>query len=188
MIVNLEFKGKTLYAIALHLIVLALCVELYIVTGQNKHLKESQEHLVVGRLKDGDSFSVDSLVAVTEGKGCPVEDEGRQLIFVFSTRCRFCQANMKNWGQIAWKAKERRLRVYAVSMDSLAKTRSFVAQNGFVNYDVYVPLDVGRFASKNRLSGVPLTVLRSRIGIVESLWQGVLEEKQMREILLRISS
>jgi peroxiredoxin len=186
MVVNLKFDGKTLYAIALHIIILVLCVELYILIDQNKGLKERENFYLAGRLKEGDSFSVDSLDAATATRGYPVEDKGRQLIFVFSTKCRFCMANMKAWQYVASKAKERNLTVYAVSMDSLAMTRSYIAQNGFVNYDVYVPIDIARFARKNRIGGVPITVIRSRFGNVESFWQGTLERKQITEIVSKI--
>ena len=186
--VMLRLDGKRLYAVALHLIVIALGVEVFILARENEELKENQDFLVVGRLKVGDWFSVDGLTAVTPAAGHASEVKGKQLIFVFSTNCKFCKANIKPWQDIALRATVHNLRTYAVSMDSLSRTKSYIAKNGIIGYDVYVPLDIRGFAKKNRLAGVPLTVLRSALGNVEGVWIGSLEGKHIGEIIDRFSS
>jgi peroxiredoxin len=184
---KLRIKSGTLYSIALHVIVFALSIEVYILMRQNNQLKDSQDPYWAGRLKIGDSFSVDSLIAVDSTKRKALNLRDKHLVFVFSTKCKFCVKSIEVWKTVAARAKTVGTEVYAISLDSLGKTRSYIHENHISFYDVYVPVDVASFARKNRLGGVPLTVLRSERGTVDQLWQGLLAADKIEEVVAQIS-
>jgi hypothetical protein len=184
---NPRIDGKTLYFISLHVIVIAFGFEIIVLTRQNEQLKESQDPYWAGRLKVGDMFSIDSLSVTSSKTNHPIEQRSRQLIFVFSTKCKFCKANINAWREIAIASKQKPVQVYAIAIDSAARTIAYLAENEIVDYDVYAPVDIARFAKKNRLGGVPLTILRSSLGNVEKYWDGTLDNKQVTEIIRLIS-
>lgn len=185
--VTLQLDGKTLYTVALHLIIVVLGVELFVLARQNEQLKGKQELLGAGSLNVGDMFRVDNLAGVDHKGGLPAERSGRQLIFVFSTKCKFCKENIERWQKVAREAGRRGLFAFAISLDSLSNTVRYVKQNGIAGYEVFVPDDVAKFTKENRIAGVPLTVLRGSLGNVERVWLGVLEAEQVKEILSGIS-
>lgn len=185
---KLLFNGKRLYTIALHLIIVALGFELFVLAKQNEELKERREMFAVGSLKVGDAFIVRNLNPMSATTNTPSAIGSRQVVFVFSTTCRYCKANIEMWQIIALEGKKHNVAVFAVSVDSLSKTARYVEDNPGIAYDVFVPSDIREFAKENRVSGVPITILRSPLGIVENYWLGALSAKQLGEILAKVSS
>ncbi len=185
--IKLQVDAKTLYSLALHLIVVAMGIELYILSSQNHQLKESRGETVAAQLKTGDLFAIDSLVGLKDGQPLALPPEGQQVIFVFSTRCRFCKADIDTWKEIAEKAKRSRVNVFAVSVDSLAVTRQYAKDNSIVQYNIFLPANADRFLEQNRLPGFPASIVRSGTGRVEGVWMGLLDKSQENEILQKIS-
>ena len=177
-----------LYLVFLHLITVALGVEVYILGVQNQRMKERQDYFAGGSLKEGDAFVTDGLIAATAVRGHSSEMSGRQLIFVFSTKCKFCKASIEKWHEIVLRAKKQNLTVFAISMDSVSITRLYVEHNRLSDCDVFVPVNVREFSRQNRIVGVPVTILRSQVGTVESVWTGSIEQQQKEEIMNKISS
>ncbi|MDP2885116.1 MAG: redoxin domain-containing protein [Ignavibacteria bacterium] len=182
------FQGNQLYSIALHIVIVALGFELFVLARQNEELKERREMFAVGSLKVGDAFNVRNLSPVSTTKDAPAGFGGRHVVFVFSATCRYCKANIEMWQRIALEGKKHNVVVYAVSVDSLLRTSRYVKENPNITYDVYVPSDIREFAKENRVSGVPITILRSPLGIVEDYWLGALSAKELEEILGKLSS
>ena len=184
---DVQLNGKLLYLLSLHFIIVLLGVEVFVLGKQNAELKRNQEYMAVGRLKVGDFFRVDSLWSVFGGKDGPPVFGQKQVIFVFSTKCRICSSNLDAWQTIASEARKCKTSVYAVSLDSIQSTIKYVQENRIMSYSVFVPRSARSFSRDNRISGIPLTVLRGSQGYIENIWLGAIGTEEVREICREIS-
>ncbi|MBI4429572.1 MAG: redoxin domain-containing protein [Ignavibacteriales bacterium] len=158
---------------------------MFTLAKQNALLKK--ENLPVRRpLSTGEIMSVRDLTPLVSRFRSPLELKEKQLIFVFTTTCKFCKANVSQWQQLASAAKQRNVKVFGISRDSMSKTAAYVNDNS-IRYNVFVPNDIKQFGEANRLPGVPLTIVREPTGTVEGIWVGTLDDKQTKEVLHKIS-
>ena len=66
-------------------------------------------------------------------------------------------------------------------------TAAFVKQEE-IDFPVYVSGDIAEYARQNKLVGVPITVLRDSVGIAQRVWNGLLADFVVSDIIHTITS
>ena len=92
---------------------------------------------------------------------------GRQVLFVFTTTCPYCQSTLPAWREIDAALDTVRsvpVAVYGISLDSVPVTRGYAARNRLPFPVVRFPQD--KLASIYRAGTVPLTVVLDEEGRV----------------------
>jgi cytochrome oxidase Cu insertion factor (SCO1/SenC/PrrC family) len=187
-VINLReyLSGKNLYSIVLHLLVVVLAVEVYILMRQNRELKEGRASTPQETIKEGDYLSLSDLTPVTNGSHLDTVSR-KQLIFVFTTRCPSCKETLPMWKSLADTAIQRKsFAVFGICLDPLVDTKTYVSENQ-LRFPVFIPVNKESFSKNNRVQGVPQTILRDRTGFVEKAQRGRLSVDMYNEILHAIS-
>jgi peroxiredoxin len=178
--------GKNLYSIFLHLVAVVLAVEVVILARQNKELKQGPAALQQESLKVGDYFSLSGVVRL--GSGARLDSTStRQVICVFTTQCPFCKETLPFWERIEDQAKRARdVALIGICLDDEAPTKAYVEEHS-LTFPVFVAIDKDSLVKKNKLHGVPQTIIRSRGGRVQRVWRGRLSEEQFQEVAKAMS-
>jgi peroxiredoxin len=177
---------KNLYSIVLHLLVVVLAVEVIVLMKQNKELKEGRASRAQESIKEGDYFSLADLTPVVNDAQLDTLLR-KQLIFVFTTRCPFCQEMLPMWKYFGNSlAARNNVAILGISLDPLQETRTYLDQQN-VTFPVFLPSNKESFSNKNKLHSVPQTMIRRSDGIVEKVWRGRLSIDEYHEIVKAIS-
>ncbi len=168
-------KRPSAYTVFIHLVVISLGIEVYLLAMQNNHLKANTGNAqLLSILKPGDIIHPISAMTM-DGHDTLVsyEDSSRDyLLFVFSTKCHFCRENLPNWTTINREINGPRVSVLGISIQGLEETKSFVESNR-LSFPVIVPSDKS-FSQQYKISSVPQTILVHVGGVVNKVWDGVL--------------
>lgn len=103
---------------------------------------------------------------------------GRQVLFVFTTTCPYCQSTLPAWREIKASLDTVRsvpVAVYGISLDSADSTRTYAAQNKLPFPVVRFPQD--KLTSIYRAGSVPLTVVLDEEGRMIHSHLGELRER-----------
>lgn len=116
--------------------------------------------------------------------GEPTE-AGRQLVFVFNTRCPFCKATLPAWDSLADSVRrlDRGIQVLGLAIDSVGKVRSYVAANR-LGYPM-VSLTTVREVALYRAGTVPQTVVIGHGGRVRFATVGQLVSSAVLDSVYR---
>jgi len=171
--------SKSIYFAFLHLVVVALAVQVVVLGKQNREMKQRQNPIQTERLKAGDTLAFSGLQSVRPGY-VPDTLPLKRVVFVLSTKCPFCSESLPLWNRLTSRLSGH-VNVFAVSLDSKDSTISFVNRND-ITFPVLVPLNLEGFKKTNRTHAVPLTLLTSSSGIIEQIWVGGFDEKKLREV------
>jgi peroxiredoxin len=106
------------------------------------------------------------------------------LLFIFSTTCPHCEANIPRWRSVKDKS-DGNCFVIAISLHNVERTTEFVMKMDIPFYTVSV--NDSTFYQRYKISGVPVTILISGDATVEGLWKGELDDGQVNEIASRAS-
>jgi peroxiredoxin len=172
----------SLYAVFLHLCLLALGGLVLVLAHENRQLKQSpsaalEPTLAVGRtvaplaLRHLDGFE-ETLAPRAAGRD--------RLLLVFTTTCAACQANQPTWRALQERAGGS-VDVVGVSLDDLEATRTY-QQSHRLSFPVTVPVDPQQLTDALAVTAVPLTVRLGADGRVQGSWVGGLTEAQLDEI------
>jgi hypothetical protein len=172
------------YQVVLHVVVLALAVEVFVLGKQNRELKSTANQQRQVDIKVGEHLSLDGLTPVTTSNA--VDSTVRQLIYIFTTTCPFCEKNVAAWKEVNKAASRRRVRVLGICLDSPKNALAYAVKFR-LSYEIYVPENVAKYRQGNHIVGVPNTVLRSSSGQAESVWLGLLGSDKVKEIVRTIS-
>jgi len=181
-----HFTSKNLYLGFLHLAVVVLAMEVYILADQNREFKRFSDSANRERLVEGDSLSIQTLMPIDIGSP-EISDSRGAIVFIMTTRCPFCKRNMASWKSLSSVARSNGLVTIGVSLDSLQMTAAYAKQEG-IDFPVYVPRDIGQYVKQNKLVGVPITVLRDSAGIAQRVWNGLLADSVVSEIVHTITN
>jgi peroxiredoxin len=178
--------GKNLYNVFLHLVVVVLTFEVVILARQNKELKQGPSSAQQESLKVGDYFSLSGIIPLDNGTD-PDTISGRQVIFVFTTRCPFCKETLPLWEKIASEAKRvKDVALIGICLDEEAATKAYVEEHG-LDFPVFLPVSKDSLVQRNKLHGVPQTIIRARGGLVQNVWRGRLSQEQLQEVIRALS-
>lgn len=185
---RLKLRGSpTLTASITILLILFLAAESAFLYVQNRRYEETLMQL--GLLKNPDMLKTGETIgdlAVTTLEGTPAtldiaSGRGEYVLFVLSTSCPYCLANLGKWGEISRRISGSGRYVVGVSVHGPAETTEYVRENKVGFYTVAVA-DSG-FMGRYRIPGVPATVLLSAGGTVEGVWIGELTEKDVADVI-----
>ncbi|HEX2202386.1 MAG TPA: TlpA disulfide reductase family protein [Longimicrobium sp.] len=91
--------------------------------------------------------------------------EGKQVLFVYTTTCRYCKSTLPTWKRLAAlldTMRTPRVQVFGVSLDSLEATRKYSAENRLPYPTVSFPED--KLVQMYRAGTVPLTLVLDQEG------------------------
>lgn len=98
----------------------------------------------------------------------------RQVLLVFTTTCRYCEASIPVWNDVARRIGHQGATVVGISLDSLAHTRRYSDRHG-LQYPV-IRFGSEAYRRMYRANSVPITmvidgggrVIYARMGVVET--------------------
>lgn len=184
-------KLLTAYMVFLHVLLIALMAEVYLLVAQNRSLKikgTMAYHLDLAQLvRVGDTLP--AFPALTM-QGLPefiaYDDSTKTyLVLVFNTTCPACKDNIPNWHQLAAGAHPSRCMVRGVSFHKLTATQKYVSELD-LRFPVIVPLD-STFVRHYKPNAIPQTLLLGYGGVVKRIWLGILSEQDKLEIIRMLS-
>ena len=165
-----------------------LAIDVVVLSVKNRDLKdhireitgfEPPEPLAPGTLAEKIS------VTLLDGRNDSIsydEAYAKYLLFVFSTSCPHCEANIPRWKSLN-EILDGRCFIIAISIHEVGRTIEYVAKREFPFYTV--SLNDSAFYQRYKISGVPVTILISENTTVEGVWRGELNDDQVGEILER---
>jgi peroxiredoxin len=179
--------GKKVYSIFLHLVVVILLVEVVFLARQNKELKQGPTYAQEESLRVGDYFSLSGIAHLDRNRRLD-STAARQLIFVFTTRCPFCKETLPLWEKIASQTKSvKDVALIGICLDEEAATKAYVEQHG-LGFPVFLSVSKESLVQRNKLHGVPETIIRAKDGRVEKIWNGRLSDEHFQEVVKAISN
>lgn len=177
-------KRPSTWIAFIHLVVIVLGIEVYLLAMQNKKLKdEIGKRSVPEILRSGDIIPRFSAYDM-EGKERLIgynDLTKLYLLFIFSTKCHFCEQNLPNWADVSKSIDNNKVIIVGISTQDLDATRSYF-QEKRLPFVVLVPKDKS-FSKDYKINVVPQTILVGRGGIIRKIWEGVLDEKKKMEII-----
>lgn len=169
--------GKNLYQVFIHIAVIVLAVEVSILAKQNDQLKNPARP---ESMKEGEMFSFSDLKSLDGKDLVPTSDQ--LLIFVFNASCPFCVKSLPYWHRMDSVATAMKVNVIGIGLDSLSSIKAYTREHKFA-FQIFVPTDIAKFKKRNKIAGVPYTVLASREGRVRSVSSGMIDEKSYTEVI-----
>lgn len=173
----------TIYQVFIHLTIVVLAAEVYILSAQNRKLK-NPEPFVVDTLKVGDNFSFSEIEPVKQSDR--LDSSRAMVIVVFTTICPYCHENLAVWGKVAEVIEPEGTPMVGISLSSMETTRQYVDENS-IKFAVFVARDSKSFGKKNHVATVPQTLFISSHGMVARIWRGKMSGEKASEVVVAIS-
>lgn len=108
-------------------------------------------------------------------------ENDKYLLFVLSTDCPHCLANLGRWGDISRRLGPSGRYVVGLSVHGPRETAKYIEENDVRFYTVTVR--DSSFLDRYRIPGVPATLLLSTGGIVRQVWIGELTDSQVSDVI-----
>ncbi len=171
-------------------VIMLLAMDVVVLSLKNRDLKnnireitgfEPPEPLESGTLAEKIS------VTLLDGRNDSISyDEvyAKYLLFVFSTTCPHCEANIPRWKSLNEKL-DGRCFIIAISIHDVERTVDYVTKREFPFYTV--SLNDSAFYQRYKISGVPVTILVAGDATVEGVWRGELNDEQVGDIVSRVT-
>lgn len=110
---------------------------------------------------------------------------GRQVLLFLTTTCPYCIQSLASWRELVGRCESRaRVEVFAVSLDSAAQTRSYVARHRLGAATAFLPEP--KLAVLYRVRTVPVTMVLDSVGRVLYARRGVFEGSDARDSVLSL--
>jgi peroxiredoxin len=180
-----NISGAKLYFIFLHIVIVIFGIEIVILAKQNREMKDHAQSPSMEQVKIGDRLSFDSLILHTE-ESYPFNNGKSKILFLFSTTCPFCKENLGKWNNLYSTSKNPNIDILGISLDSKERTEKLILDSSIV-FPVLVSPQIKWFSQKNKITGVPITLLVNDSGMVLKLWNGTLEDRALKEVAMAIS-
>lgn len=178
-------NGRQVYSIFLHIALVVLAIEVAFLSWQNRKLQQMPSR-AVELIKKGDQFFSDNLEVLQKNNALEITGPP-QIVFLFTTTCPFCKQSLELWDQIIEEAKERNILTLGISLDSRLNTMAFAKAN-HLNFSIFCTTNDKEFKKKNKITGVPITLVLNRTGQVENVWYGLLSAAEVSEVVSTISN
>ena len=112
------------------------------------------------------------------------DGSARFLIFIFSSGCGSCAAELPTWNRIAADALARGYTVRGISLDTLEQSRTNLADKS-LTFDVLIMPDMPTLRAY-RVVSIPEVLLVSGAGTIEWVYNGVMSSETVDEVLTRV--
>lgn len=178
------FTGKNLYSAFLHIALLVLAFEVVLLAKRNRDFKQGSTIQRPEVIEADDYFSIEGLEPLFNN--FHLEANSRQLFFIFTTKCPFSEKDIKNWKTIVELIGQKNRMITSIALDLPESTMQYATENN-LNYPILYPLNIAGFKEKNKLNGVPITLIIDKSGHVEKVWLGVLTGKNIAEAVAAVT-
>lgn len=140
----------------------------------------------IEKLNKGDKVSSLSLISLNDtvnvefDQGLQRRSKFKSLVglFIYSTLCEACELNYENWKNISNHNSLSKIKFYYINMTTNE------LGNGKINEThYYLPRDMKYFDKQFKVPGVPYTVIISESGTVEYSSVGLIDKKEIENIL-----
>lgn len=172
------------WVISLAIFAVLATAQIVFLTIQNRQLKRAitamHSRTEPESLQPGDQVpAFNSIDANGKEKLISYEDTDC-LLMITSTTCPWCEKTLPVWKDIADKVKGSSIHIVGVALDGKGHINEYINQNG-INFEVVNFADP---ASQRiyKAFATPQTILIKRGGKVAKTWQGLLTEKQEKEL------
>jgi peroxiredoxin len=179
--------GGRWFKIISTVLIVFLSVDLVFLVIKNRRYEEMlMQSGVIQRddaMKPGDRIG-DIAITTLEGKDGQLSvstPNDRYLLFVLSTSCPHCLANLPKWADINRRVAPSGRYVVGLSVHGAKETVQYIQDNGVAFYTVTTP-DTA-FLDRYRIPGVPATLLLSTGGVVQNVWIGELTDDQVADVI-----
>jgi len=108
-------------------------------------------------------------------------DHTKTLLFVFTSRCKFCHENMKNWNALAEELKFTQVVVFGITTDSLFTIKRY-REATLIGFPTFSVVGDSQLVVDYKLRSFPQTILLDSLGVVINVWSGVLGSRMMENI------
>lgn len=175
-------KRFSWYSVVLHVLLVALSVEVLYLVKQNRDLRDRIEDARPDRIAEGDELQAVP-AADLAGRSARLEfsdDDRDTLLYVFTTTCPICSETQPTWKRIHRELGER-YRVVGVSVSDPEAVRAYAREHD-LSYPILIPEDRRGFPEAYDIPGVPTTVRVAPDGTVRQVWVGRLGEGIWEEL------
>lgn len=73
-----------------------------------------------------------------------------------------------------------------ISLDSRVNTAKYAKEKS-LSYPIFYPRDKDIFKEKNKIIGIPVTLITDEAGFVEKVWNGLLSDSEQADIVEALS-
>ncbi len=183
----MQLKNTNWHNVFLYVILVFLSIEVIILVRQNNQLKELLTKGTVEQIKEGAFFKN---ISVVDTSGIPSQlsfkdTPKKTILFIFSTKCKYCIENIVNWESI-YKKYLNEYRIVALSDNDMNETNKYVRTNN-ISFPVYVAKN-SNFRKEYKIAGVPQTIILNQKGLVEKFWLGLLNDLSLEEVEQSLSN
>ncbi len=163
------------YFVFLHLVLVALVVQVVLLMGENKKLMarpKSPPTLARGEQMDPIPVrNLDGREATLAFNTSPEET----ILLVFTTTCPVCQENQAAWRELYERFNDH-YNIVGLSVGEMEPTREYAAAHS-LPFRVVIPAELEGFPSRYKIPAVPQTIRLSTRGTVEDEWTGQLPQE-----------
>jgi peroxiredoxin len=178
------FNSRNLYHVFLHVVLVALALQVFVLSRQNKQLKNAYS-AVAESIKVGDQFSPSDILP-SNGTGEVDSTAQVKVFFVFTTHCPFCTETLSVWDQIVRRFKDPNQPAFiGICLDNAEATRAYIHEHQPM-FPVFLSRDRQSFTKAHKLNGVPQTIVTSISGRVLRVWNGRLAQEKLDEVVKAI--
>lgn len=175
----MRLKRIPAYSLFLHLVLVALAVQVVYLVQQNRRLLDRGRpaQIATGETLEAiPARQLDGRETVLEFASSPKET----LLLVFTTTCPICEDNQSAWRQL-YERFEDHYNVIGLSIGDLEPTRTYAA-NHALPFPVYIPQDPSGFPKRYKIPAVPQTLHLDRDGNVKHQWAGPLPQESFEKL------
>ncbi len=178
----IEQIKKNLYSIVLHVVVLVLSLQVYLLSEKLKLYTTSNEEMS----KVGDVFYFNELEQIRNDIN--YDTTKQTIVFLFTTKCPFCKTNIPIWNSIdSINRKYNGYQSIGICLDADENIDSFINEYN-PKFPMTTPNDPSYYKDINKIRGIPVTLIRNEKNVISKLWVGSLTEKDIAEITNIISA
>ena len=175
----MRLKSLPAYSIFLHLVLIALAVQVVFLVKENRRLLEGGRlpQIATGeRLPPISARQLDGQ-DTTLHFASSSEDT---LLLVFTTTCPVCEKNQPAWRELYERFGDH-YNVVGLSIGDVEPTRAYASEHD-LPFPVFVPEDAQDFPKRFKIPAVPQTLHLDRDGIVRDQWAGPLPRESFDKL------
>ena len=168
-----------LYQVTIHSLLVVLSILVVLLIIKNRDLNEQLLNTPLKQIEVGEKFSnFQANLPGMQKIEIKFPSKTRTLLFIFSTNCEYCTANIPNWENI-YDNIPNTIRLLGVTEDSENSLSEYKTERK-LTYNVY-HTEKG-FRKTNKIIGVPSTVLIDTSGTVLFSRLGVLDSVSIMDL------
>lgn len=175
----MKLKHFTGYSAFLHLVLIALAVQVVFLVNENKKLLQRNQP---PQLAAGDQL--EPMPVMQLGGADTVLDFGpsaeETVLLVFTTTCPVCEDNQVAWREL-YERFDEHFSIMGISIGEMASTEEYASAHS-LPFPVFVPKEPQGFSTRYKIPAVPQTIHLDRDGKVKNQWAGPLPRESFDQL------